>query len=94
MRAYHGKMPMAVASGGTHKNIVRTLRLIDLLQFFDAVVSAEDVRHGKPAPDMFVEAARRIDVLPASCLVFEDGEKGIEGAKAAGMDVIDIRETA
>jgi HAD superfamily hydrolase (TIGR01509 family) len=59
--------------------------------FFDAVVSSEDVQHGKPAPDTFLEAARRLKVEPAACIVFEDSNLGLEAAKRAGMVGVDIR---
>ncbi len=91
LREQHGKMPMAVASGGTTENVIRTLELLGLHGLFDAVVSADDVVNGKPAPDMFLEAARRIGVAPADCMVFEDGDKGIEAAVAAGMEWVDVR---
>lgn len=88
---YHGRLPMAVASGGTTENVVRTLELLGLRGLFGAVVSADDVENGKPAPDMFLEAARRMGVTAGECLVFEDGDKGIEAAVAAGMEWVDVR---
>lgn len=90
--AYTGKLPMAVATGGTRAICTRTLELLGLVQHFKAIVSADDVIHGKPAPDIFLEAARRIAVDPGLCVAFEDGDLGIQAARAAGMDVIDIRE--
>ena len=59
--------------------------------FFDAVVTAEQVPNGKPAPDIFLEAARRMNIDPQFCHVFEDGDSGIEAAQNAGMTVTDIR---
>jgi HAD superfamily hydrolase (TIGR01509 family) len=55
------------------------------------VVTADDVIHGKPAPDIFLEAARRIGVAPAYCQVFEDSDLGLVGALKAGMVATDIR---
>jgi HAD superfamily hydrolase (TIGR01509 family) len=55
------------------------------------IVTAEDTVHGKPHPDPFLEAARRLAVDPVRCLVFEDGDPGIEAGLAAGMDVVDVR---
>ncbi len=89
--AYHGKLPLAVASGGFRSIVVRTLESIDLLKLFDAVVAAEDVVHGKPAPDIFLEAARRLGVEPTKCVGFEDGELGLVALRAAGMVAIDVR---
>jgi beta-phosphoglucomutase family hydrolase len=77
--------PVAVASGGTRDVVESTLGKTGLAPLFPVVVTADDVAHGKPAPDMFLEAARRMGVPPARCLVFEDGEPGIQAAKAAGM---------
>jgi HAD superfamily hydrolase (TIGR01509 family) len=90
-RDMRGKLPMAVATGGTRYNCIKTLKTIGLLDHFPVIVSAEDVRHGKPAPDVFLEAARRLEIEPAGCVVLEDGEMGIRAARAAGMRVIDVR---
>jgi beta-phosphoglucomutase-like phosphatase (HAD superfamily) len=90
-RGYHGVVPMAVASNGERPNVVATLRATGLLPLFDHIVTAEEVARGKPAPDVYLEAARRMQVAPASCLVFEDTEEGLTAARAAGMRVRDIR---
>lgn len=91
VREYGKCMPTAVASGGTRENVLKTLQLVGLDDFFDTVVAAEEVEHGKPSPDMFLLAASRLGVDPKHCLVFEDGEKGFEAAEAAGMKWIDVR---
>jgi beta-phosphoglucomutase family hydrolase len=90
---YAGRMPMAVATGGTRAICTKTLAALDLLRHFDptAIVTADDVRHGKPAPDIFVEAARRIGVPPARCVAFEDADLGVQSATGAGMRVVDVR---
>lgn len=88
---YKGHLPMAVATGGTPTLVKTTLQAIGLSDFFDAVVTSHDVAHAKPAPDIFLECARRINVTPELCHVFEDADLGIEGAKRAGMSVSDIR---
>jgi beta-phosphoglucomutase family hydrolase len=90
-RQYKGRLPMAVATGGTPTLVRSTLKAIDLTDFFDAVVTSHDVTHAKPAPDIFLECARRLQVEPQLCHVFEDADLGIEGAKRAGMSVTDIR---
>lgn len=90
-RANHGKVPMAVASNGQLKNVEATLRITGLLGLFDTIVAAEQVAHGKPEPDVFLEAARRIGVVPEDCIVFEDSDEGLEAARKAGMRSRDIR---
>lgn len=77
--------PIAVASGGPRKIVLQSLKISGLKSLFPIVVTSDDVAHGKPAPDMFLLAARRMNVAPEQCLVFEDAEPGIRAAKAAGM---------
>lgn len=77
--------PMAVASGGHRRIVLNTLRALGIADLFQAVVTAEDYQRGKPAPDPFLEAARRLGVAPEECLVFEDTQTGIAAATAAGM---------
>jgi HAD superfamily hydrolase (TIGR01509 family) len=81
----HGTAPLAVASGGLRRVVRKTLDALGLTVKFDAIVTCEDYAHGKPAPDPFLEAARRLGVAPAKCLVFEDTSIGADAAKAAGM---------
>jgi beta-phosphoglucomutase-like phosphatase (HAD superfamily) len=91
-RRHFGKVPMAVASGGTGEIVEATLRATNLFDLFDAVVTIEDVQgRGKPAPDIFLEAARRLQVPPGECTVFEDSDEGIEAAHRAGMTATDVR---
>ncbi len=90
-RAFHGKVPLAVASGGLRNVVHATLDAVGLRPLFDAVVTAEDVTHGKPAPDIFLKAAALLGVAPEGCIVYEDGDPGIVAAYAAGMRVIDVR---
>jgi beta-phosphoglucomutase family hydrolase len=77
--------PVAIASGGTREIVERSLELTGLAELFPVVVTACDVVHGKPAPDMFLLAAQRMAVPPTRCLVFEDAEPGMKAAAAAGM---------
>lgn len=88
---YHGVLPMVIASGGTRENILRTIQVIGLATCFDAIVSADEVPNGKPAPDIFLQAAKLINIDPAKCLVFEDADMGIKAAQSAGMQYIDVR---
>jgi HAD superfamily hydrolase (TIGR01509 family) len=85
------QMPMAVVSGGTRKTIHKELHVIGLSDFFQAILTADDPFKPKPAPDLFLEASRRIGIPPEQCLVFEDGDLGLDGARAAGMHVFDVR---
>ena len=91
-RAFRGRLPMAVASGGYREIILKQLYQIECLDWFDVIVTAEDTLHHKPAPDVFLTAAERMGVPPRACLVYEDSELGVEAARAAMMDVIDIRQ--
>ncbi|SDU16759.1 haloacid dehalogenase superfamily, subfamily IA, variant 3 with third motif having DD or ED [Verrucomicrobium sp. GAS474] len=77
--------PVSVASGGTRPVVLKTLEAIGLKDFFPIVVTAEDVVHGKPFPDMFLLAAERMGTTPDKTLVFEDALTGINAAKAAKM---------
>ena len=77
--------PVAVASGGPRTIVTRSLEISGLADLFPVVVTADDVELGKPAPDMFLLAARLMGVPPERCLVFEDGEPGMRAAEAAGM---------
>jgi len=89
--ANHGKLPMAVASGGTKHIIEQVLEHLKIRHYFDAVVTSEDVKNQKPAPDIFLEAARRIGVLPEFCRAYEDTDLGLQAIRAAGMEAIDVR---
>lgn len=81
---------LAVASGSSHDTIEAALALDGLWRFFPVRVSALDVPHGKPAPDVFLRAAELLGVAPRACCVIEDAEAGVAGALAAGMSVIAI----
>jgi beta-phosphoglucomutase family hydrolase len=87
----HGKRKLAVASGGWKNVILKSLASAGIADEFDAIVGADDVVHGKPAPDIFLKAAEQLGLSPGECLVYEDGDLGIQAARAAGMQVIDVR---
>jgi len=87
----HGKVPMAVASGGTQKIITDVLQRLKIRELFDAVVTSEMVKHQKPAPDIFLEAARLIGVEPKYCRAYEDTDLGLTAIRAAGMEAVDVR---
>lgn len=91
VRRERGKLPLAVATGAVRPICEKILAHIGLPGWFDTIVSAEDVERHKPAPDIFLEAARRLGVEPARCRVYEDTDPGIEAARRAGMEAIDVR---
>jgi beta-phosphoglucomutase-like phosphatase (HAD superfamily) len=74
-------------------NIETIFDMTGLREFFHAVVTAEDVKHGKPAPDVFLTAAQRIGAEPPHCIVFEDALVGIEAAHAGGMKCVAVATT-
>lgn len=86
-----GKLPMAVASGGTRPVIEKVLRHLNIRDLFAAVVTSEDVEHQKPAPDIFLEAARRLGAAPQNCRAYEDTDLGLTAIRSAGMDAVDVR---
>lgn len=90
-RANYGKIPMAVASGGTQPIIVGVLEHLKIRHLFQAVVTSEMVKNQKPAPDIFIEAARRIGVEPQFCRGYEDTDLGMQAIRSAGMDAVDVR---
>jgi len=85
---------VAVVSGGHRPAVERALVNAGLRELFEVIVTPEDVTHGKPAPDMYLLAAERLNTDPADCLVLEDGPPGIEAAKAAGMRVVAVGPAA
>ncbi|MGY8771187.1 MAG: HAD family hydrolase [Pirellulales bacterium] len=87
---YQGKIPMAVATGAMRWVMDLTLEQIGLDGMFDASVASEDTELHKPHPDVFLEAARRLNVDPTQCRAYEDAVFGVESAQRAGMDVVDI----
>ena len=91
VRASYRALPMAVATGSTRTSAEASLRAIGILDFFDAVVTANDAGRPKPAPDVFLLAAALIGVAPANCAAFEDGDLGLQAARSAGMLAVDIR---
>jgi len=89
---FRGRLPMAVVSGGTLANVKAELAAIHILDYFTIFLTADDPFPAKPAPNLFIEAARRLGVPAVDCLVFEDGDLGIAGAVKAGMKTVDVRQ--
>jgi len=90
-REHFGKIPLAVASGGTRVIIEQVLEHLGIRKLFAAVVTSEDVVNQKPAPDIFLEAARRIGVAAQFCRAYEDTDLGMQAIRAAGMEAVDVR---
>ena len=86
-------IPCIIASSTHRENITTTLEVLALEEFFTAIISAEDVKRGKPDPEVFLTAAQRLGVEPADGVVFEDALVGIAAAKAAGMRVVAVATT-
>lgn len=91
-RENHGRIPLAVASGGTRHIIEQVLDHLGIRSLFKAVVTNEDVARQKPAPDIFLEAAKRIGVPPQFCRAYEDTDLGMQAIRAAGMEAVDVRQ--
>jgi HAD superfamily hydrolase (TIGR01509 family) len=89
-RHVHPTHPVAVVTGGLKSIVKQSLEAAQLDHLFELIINFEDVENGKPAPDMFLYAAEQLGVAPDKCLVFEDGELGIQGARAAGMATVFI----
>ena len=90
VRRLADQFPLGLASSSNRELIDTALELAGLSQSFSATVSSEEVAHGKPAPDVYLEAARRLGVDPTRCSAVEDSHGGIRSAKSAGMRVIAI----
>lgn len=91
VKKYYGKLPMAVGTGASRRSSEVQLNALGLTDYFDCVVSADDVTRHKPEPETFLECARLMNTVPEFCQVFEDGDLGIEAGKRAGMIVTDVR---
>jgi HAD superfamily hydrolase (TIGR01509 family) len=85
-------VPRALASSSARRLVGATLERFDLASSFDAVVTGDCVEHPKPAPDIFLEAARRLGVAPSECVVLEDSQAGCRAGRAAGMTVFAVPE--
>lgn len=91
VKEWYGRRPLALGTGSSRELTHSLLTHLDLLKYFDAVVTADDVQHHKPAPDTFLRCAQLMGVAPEKCLVFEDADFGIQAARRAGMDAVDVR---
>lgn len=85
VKQYHSKLPMAIGTGGYKRLAWKTVEILGLRKYFDILVSADDISHAKPHPETFLKCAQKLGVAPGFCQVFEDGQPGMQAAKAAGM---------
>jgi HAD superfamily hydrolase (TIGR01509 family) len=90
VRRIGARWPLGIASSSNRPLIDLFLELTGTRNLFRTTVSSEEVEHGKPAPDVYLEAARRLQVGPERCAAIEDSENGIRSASAAGMHVVAI----
>lgn len=92
-RLREGGVACGIGSSTEEKNVRLGLGLLGLEGFFATAVTAEQVERGKPAPDVFLEVAKRLGVGPERCVVFEDAPAGVEAGRAAGMRVVGVTTT-
>jgi beta-phosphoglucomutase-like phosphatase (HAD superfamily) len=90
-KAYYGKLPMALGTGGGKDVATKIMQAIGMEDLFDVMISADDVTHPKPHPETFLKGADFLNIAPEFCLVFEDGQPGIDAAVAGGMPFVDVR---
>jgi HAD superfamily hydrolase (TIGR01509 family) len=90
VRRLAARFPLGLASSSNRELIDTVLDVAGLAPLFSATVSSEEVAHGKPAPDVYLEAARRLGIAPGRCTAVEDSHGGIRSAKGAGMRVVAI----
>jgi len=89
---YHGTLPMTIGTGSSRGNAISALEDAGILDWFDIVLTADDVEFPKPHPEIYLKGAEHVGVAPENCLVFEDGDKGIQSAIDAGMQWVDVRK--
>ncbi|MGN6165126.1 MAG: HAD family hydrolase [Flavisolibacter sp.] len=94
LKAHVGKIKIGVVSGGSRSTVTKTLSVIGIDSMIDVLVCAGDTPKGKPYPDPFLLAAEKLGVRPEECLVFEDGDPGVQAADAAGMKWIRVDKIA
>lgn len=90
LKEWHGKKPLALGTGSEASTANILLSRFKLTNLFDSIVTADQVKNHKPAPDTFLQCAKEMQVSPGMCLVFEDSHFGIQAAKNAEMDVLDV----
>jgi HAD superfamily hydrolase (TIGR01509 family) len=94
LKQHAGKVKIGVVSGGRRHTVERTLTVLGIIDLIETIVCAGETENGKPFPDPFLKAARDLGVDPARCMVFEDGDPGVQAAIAAGMQYVRIDKFA
>lgn len=92
IRKYHTILPMSIGTGSTKNGAKKTLEVIGFENYFDIVITADDIINHKPDPETFLKCAELMGVKPQDCVVFEDGILGMNAAEEAGMMVIDVND--
>ena len=90
LKEHVGKVKIGVVSGGSRRTVQKTLTVLGILDLVEILVCAGETEHGKPYPDPFLKAAADLGVRPDQCIVFEDGDAGVQAATAAGMKWVRI----
>ena len=91
VKHFYQKKPIALGSGSHRKIIDMLIDKLNIASYFNAIVSADDVKAHKPHPETFLRCAELIKINPTNCIVFEDADLGVKAGLSAGMDVFDIR---
>ncbi|MDO9593876.1 MAG: beta-phosphoglucomutase family hydrolase [Lutibacter sp.] len=92
IRKYHTILPMSIGTGSTKNGAKKTLEVIGLENYFDIVITADDIINHKPHPETFLKCAELMGIKPQDCVVFEDGILGMNAAEEAGMMLIDVND--
>ncbi len=90
LKNHAGKVHIGVVSGGSRTSVEKTLQVLGILDLVEVLICAGETTHGKPYADPFLAAAKQLGVDPRQCLVFEDGDPGVQAAEAAGMQWVRI----
>ncbi|MBP8793948.1 MAG: beta-phosphoglucomutase family hydrolase [Lutibacter sp.] len=92
VRKYHTILPISIGTGSTTNGATTTLKIINMQQYFDIIITSDNIENSKPHPETFLKCAQLMGVNPKDCVVFEDGVLGMQAAKTAGMMVIDVND--
>lgn len=92
VRNYHNILPMSIGTGSTKNGAKKTLEVIKMQQYFDIVVTSNDIENPKPHPETFLKCANLMGVDPKDCMVFEDGVLGMQAAEEAKMLVVNVND--